>query len=143
MRSFDRWQRAGFYDRGEPMLLLFVQDPSMPSGEWKTIGNVVLAHCGSCFHQAIHALATDPPSIWDDVTEVAPPPVPQADRFRRRADGWPLCPSCGEDELWSAFIPWTAAEKTMANYLALELRCYRCPNVVIPPGAALPPGAGR
>lgn len=23
----------------------------------------------------------------------------------RREDGWPLCPSCGEDELWSANIP--------------------------------------
>jgi predicted RNA-binding Zn-ribbon protein involved in translation (DUF1610 family) len=26
---------------------------------------------------------------------------------RRRTDGWPLCPACGDDELWSAEIPAT------------------------------------
>lgn len=44
-----------------------------------------------------------------------------------RADGWPLCPWCGEDELWSNFM-----EKppdytgTLEQYLACELRCYLC-----------------
>lgn len=22
-----------------------------------------------------------------------------------RKDGWPLCPNCGEDELWSLYVP--------------------------------------
>ena len=26
---------------------------------------------------------------------------------QRRADGWPLCPGCGDDELWSAAVPAT------------------------------------
>lgn len=24
--------------------------------------------------------------------------------YKTRADGWPLCPSCGEDELWSPLV---------------------------------------
>lgn len=34
-----------------------------------------------------------------------------------RKDGWPLCPRCGEDELWSHEQPANAA-----GYLS----CYRC-----------------
>jgi hypothetical protein len=38
--------------------------------------------------------------------------------FRRwRADGWPYCPHCGEDELYSLAIPATVA--TICG-------CYRC-----------------
>jgi hypothetical protein len=34
-----------------------------------------------------------------------------------RDDGWPLCPCCGEDELWSAQRPVRPTD---------ELQCYRC-----------------
>jgi len=34
-----------------------------------------------------------------------------------RADGWPLCPQCGEDELWAREVP---ATPTAA------LTCYLC-----------------
>jgi len=37
--------------------------------------------------------------------------------YEYRKDGWPFCPRCGEDELWSAKIP---AQPTDA------LSCYRC-----------------
>lgn len=36
----------------------------------------------------------------------------------RRADGWPLCPECGEDELYSLAMP-KATEATIEG-------CYRC-----------------
>lgn len=57
-------------------------------------------------------------------------------RFERRADGWPLCPSCGQDELWSPFTPLTEAQRTLVNYLLEKLHCYRC-AFVVPPGEAL------
>ncbi|HEV8474577.1 MAG TPA: hypothetical protein VGR82_17500 [Methylomirabilota bacterium] len=34
-----------------------------------------------------------------------------------RADGWPLCPRCGDDELWSREVPVSASD---------ELTCYLC-----------------
>jgi hypothetical protein len=34
-----------------------------------------------------------------------------------RADGWPLCPSCGDDDLYSLELPATA--RTICG-------CYRC-----------------
>jgi hypothetical protein len=40
-----------------------------------------------------------------------------ADRFRYRADGWPLCPSCGADELMSGKIPARPSD---------ELQCLAC-----------------
>lgn len=54
----------------------------------------------------------------DDVGNVAPPPAPPDEVIddvaqplynARRADGWPLCPQCGADELWSPAIPQTEA----------------------------------
>lgn len=44
-----------------------------------------------------------------------------------RADGWPLCPHCGEDELWSPFI-WDGegAKPPLEAWIAAGLRCYRC-----------------
>jgi hypothetical protein len=49
-----------------------------------------------------------------------------------RADGWPLCPRCGEDELWSAEIP--------ARPYGM-LRCYRCQHTVIVPTPTIPEGS--
>lgn len=44
-----------------------------------------------------------------------------------RPDGWPLCPQCGEDELWSAFRPSPPDDRgRLAQYLAATLQCYRC-----------------
>lgn len=44
-----------------------------------------------------------------------------------RADGWPLCPSCGEDELWSPLLPDPIDSKPpISAYIAAGLRCYRC-----------------
>jgi len=47
-----------------------------------------------------------------------------------RQDGWPLCPNCGEDELWSRFI-WCGdgtiiPKPTMDDYINDGLQCYRC-----------------
>jgi hypothetical protein len=44
-------------------------------------------------------------------------PLPSPGYARRRADGWPLCPRCDEDELWSGAIP--ATEDTIVS-------CLRC-----------------
>jgi hypothetical protein len=45
----------------------------------------------------------------------------------RRPDGWPLCPVCGEDELWSP-LSWdgTGEKPPIAAYEAAGLTCYRC-----------------
>lgn len=50
----------------------------------------------------------------------------------RRADGWPLCPQCGEDELWSPLL-WDGTAPPIAAFEAAGLRCYLC-------GWAKPPG---
>jgi hypothetical protein len=51
---------------------------------------------------------------------------------RCRLDGWPFCPRCDEDELWSpASI--SLAGKPLADWLLLELRCYRC-RLTVPGG---------
>ena len=47
--------------------------------------------------------------------------------YKYRADGWPLCPNCGEDELWSKLI-WQGAGECppIAHYIKAGLSCYRC-----------------
>ena len=46
-----------------------------------------------------------------------------------RADGWPLCPRCGEDTLYSALV-WDKADGTeppsLAEYIAAGLKCSAC-----------------
>lgn len=44
-----------------------------------------------------------------------------------RADGWPLCPNCGEDELYS-HLSWTDYDDkpAMSDYIKDGLQCYRC-----------------
>jgi hypothetical protein len=47
--------------------------------------------------------------------------------FRR--DGWPLCPRCEEDELYSvAMLRWNGLGErpTLTACLKEEFRCYRC-----------------
>lgn len=44
-----------------------------------------------------------------------------------RADGWPLCPQCGEDELYS-LLNWNGQgdRPAMIEWIQAGLRCYRC-----------------
>jgi len=44
-----------------------------------------------------------------------------------RADGWPLCPQCEEDELYS-LLQWDGIKERppLAEWIAAGLRCYRC-----------------
>ena len=47
--------------------------------------------------------------------------------YETRKDGWPLCPRCGEDELWSPLIPDPLdSHPPIAAYIAAGLRCYKC-----------------
>jgi hypothetical protein len=41
----------------------------------------------------------------------------ELERFEYRRDGWPLCPNCGDDELWSRALDPRATD---------PLRCYVC-----------------
>lgn len=45
--------------------------------------------------------------------------------FKYRADGWPLCPACGEDELWSRLY-WEDVRPALSAFIAAGLRCYCC-----------------
>ena len=44
-----------------------------------------------------------------------------------RADGWPLCPCCGEDELWSR-LQWDGLTERppLSEWIAVGLSCYYC-----------------
>lgn len=44
-----------------------------------------------------------------------------------RPDGWPLCPQCGKNELWSPLY-WdlVSAAPTMEDYRKAGLICYAC-----------------
>lgn len=55
---------------------------------------------------------------------MAHPPA-QRGVMERRADGWPLCPQCGEDELWSPLL-WDGTAPPIAAFEAAGLRCYSC-----------------
>lgn len=53
--------------------------------------------------------------------------TPVDDSYRK--DGWPLCPRCGEDELWSARMYWwngSAPRPTLAECFAHDFGCYLC-----------------
>ena len=55
----------------------------------------------------------------------APQPLPQLDPHEFRADGWPLCPVCGEDEVYS--LIWNDGPRpSMDEFMAGALACYRC-----------------
>lgn len=51
---------------------------------------------------------------------------------RCRLDGWPFCPRCDEDELWSP-ISGVLDGKPLAEWLLHELCCYRC-RLTVPGG---------
>ena len=48
-----------------------------------------------------------------------------------RDDGWPLCPHCGDDELWSR-LQWDGkgARPPIQDYIDAGLSCYRCGPVL-------------
>lgn len=46
-----------------------------------------------------------------------------------RKDGWPLCPNCGEDELWCGSVEFQMHHKrppTIEECISMGLRCYYC-----------------
>lgn len=46
-----------------------------------------------------------------------------------RKDGWPLCPQCGEDELYShLMLGWTDPDSkpTVQECIDTGMKCYRC-----------------
>ena len=52
-------------------------------------------------------------------------------RYRSfREDGWPLCPNCGDDELWCPgsvqFYAENGRSPSVAECIAMGLSCYRC-----------------
>lgn len=63
--------------------------------------------------------------LADDACPTCGSPAPEFAAYR--ADGWPLCPRCGEDELWSPLVWGGRGERpTVEAYLAAGVRCYRC-----------------
>lgn len=44
---------------------------------------------------------------------------------RYRADGWPLCPCCGNDEVYSLLHP-TEATAPLQDYIDAGMACYQC-----------------
>jgi len=47
--------------------------------------------------------------------------------YETRKDGWPLCPQCGEDELYS-LLHWDGLTERppMQAWIDAGLRCYKC-----------------
>lgn len=46
--------------------------------------------------------------------------------YAQRADGWPLCPRCGEDEVWSPIWNTDRPRPSLNEFLAGPLACYAC-----------------
>lgn len=50
-----------------------------------------------------------------------------AQPYQFRADHWPICPNCGNDELWSPLISYNLdVRPTIQEYIDAGLRCYYC-----------------
>jgi hypothetical protein len=64
--------------------------------------------CAACSYRT-----TEQSLVHRQTTDMRPKPVYR----HRRADGWPYCPQCDEDELWSNATP--ATEDSIVG-------CYRC-----------------
>jgi hypothetical protein len=55
------------------------------------------------------------------------PATEMAQEYRK--DGWPLCPQCEEDELYSlVMLRWAGQGErpSLADCFAGQFRCYRC-----------------
>ena len=70
------------------------------------------------------------PDPFADVRTTSNPAEPSAHPYAEfRADGWPFCPRCGEDELYSVLmLNWNGqGEKpTLEQCIAGVMRCYKC-----------------
>lgn len=68
----------------------------------------------------------------------------EAVRYEYRADGWPLCPNCGEDEMYSLHFSETRRNipPTLGEYLSRPLRCYACAFEADVPMPRILPGGG-
>lgn len=63
-----------------------------------------------------------------------------------RDDSWPLCPRCGQDELWSDIWNRLEPKPTMTEFIANIRGCYACgwkPSSLGALVAAEPPDSGR
>lgn len=66
------------------------------------------------------------PVDWETAAEVI------TGKWPRRADEWPFCPVCNEDELWCPALTGTydngllTGQDRLRFCLSCELRCYRC-----------------
>jgi hypothetical protein len=55
-----------------------------------------------------------------------------------RADGWPLCPVCGQDELAVLETPPSPGyTEPISWYLQREMHCYWCGRVTVQAGEAV------
>lgn len=54
-----------------------------------------------------------------------PEPLMESPYKAFRADGWPLCPECGEDELYS-LIWFEGPRPALAEFIASIEGCYAC-----------------
>lgn len=44
-----------------------------------------------------------------------------------RKDGWPICPNCGKDELWSKLLWLGDSDRPpLADWIVAGLSCYCC-----------------
>lgn len=51
----------------------------------------------------------------------------QAKPGKNRGDGWPLCPSCGNDEVWSPLVLDEPRTPTLEEYMEYGVfKCYAC-----------------
>jgi len=63
------------------------------------------------------------------IRERAQDPAPFGQFKEFRADGWPFCPQCEDDELWSrAHMAWDGSgeKPTVEHGIRSGMKCYRC-----------------
>lgn len=92
-----------------------------------------------CQHHYECVVCAGPCSLaLDDYCPTCGTELPTFGRFR--PDGWPCCPQCDEDELWSPFLPKPPDYRpgTLEEYVAAGLRCYLC-GWELPAGSEVKP----
>lgn len=83
----------------------------------------------ACFHMIeladLKALHDDEDKFEKRSTK-SKPSVTLPPLFREyRDDGWPLCPKCGEDELYS-HLHWMGERPPLQAFIAAGMACYTC-----------------
>lgn len=78
---------------------------------------------------------------------LGPPDGTMPPTTQHRPDGWPLCPRCGEDELYAdAMLKWNppAGQPTLRECYDSEFHCYVCRwQGFLTPPAGLPDSGGK